>query len=601
MLKAFCLASLCLLACVGNAQQRGAPVDSLKTALANHPKEDTTRVWLLLQLTNAVFTSNVEHATQYADQALLLSRKIQWDKGLAYALNGKGSMEYLKTDYASALDYYLAAMNTKELEHNKTLASRVANNLGNIYGDIKEYDKSLIYYHKSLHIARELKSKEDQAMALGNMGTVLQLTKKMDSALVCYQEALVLAEAADNVRMIANMQCILGALYKETGNYPASVNHSEKSIALARSSGNQYILSPALNNLAWAYLQQGDLQKAEPLSKESLAVALELENVQWQSEAWEALYTLYEKQGDPAKTLSAYKTYIRLRDSVINDEKKQELTRKELQYASERKEVLLKAAHSAAMQRQAIIRNSVIAGTILLLLAATIVFFFYKRRRDAEIRRKEAELKVQVTEIEMKVMRLQMNPHFIFNSLNSIGDYIANNNTQAADDYLAKFAKVMRMMLEHSEQPVVSLSEDLEALELYLQLEALRMKGKFNYSISVDRDIDQETTQIPPFILQPYVENSIWHGFATKTGLGNISIRVKKEGSMLHCVVEDDGVGRQALKENLSPSGNSMGMKITKARIDILNQVKKTQAGVQVYDMPTGTKVEMRLPLDLKF
>jgi len=202
-------------------------------------------------------------------------------------------------------------------------------------------------------------------------------------------------------------------------------------------------------------------------------------------------------------------------------------------------------------------------------------------------------------------LRAQMNPHFIFNSLNSISDYIAKNNTKAADEYLIKFAKLMRLILENSEQKTVSLAEDLEALELYMQLEALRLKNKFTYSIQVDDALDKHTTLVPPLILQPFVENSIWHGIAGKNGEGNIAITIKKDGDMINCMVEDNGIGRQGkndaskLKDN---SGKrSLGMKITKERIDIINKTKKTNAVVAVTDLEQGIRVEVRLPLELNF
>ncbi|MGH2649367.1 MAG: sensor histidine kinase, partial [Ginsengibacter sp.] len=132
-----------------------------------------------------------------------------------------------------------------------------------------------------------------------------------------------------------------------------------------------------------------------------------------------------------------------------------------------------------------------------------------------------------------------MNPHFIFNSLNSISDYILKNDVQSADIYLTKFAKVMRMILENSDQKEVTLKDDLKALELYMQLESLRMKDKFTYEIKIDESINAENTLIPPLILQPFVENSIWHGMQGKKGEGHILISIKKEGNMINCSVED--------------------------------------------------------------
>lgn len=239
------------------------------------------------------------------------------------------------------------------------------------------------------------------------------------------------------------------------------------------------------------------------------------------------------------------------------------------------------------------------------MLAGAFSFIFYKRKRDAEKEKAESDFKVQVSDTEMKALRAQMNPHFIFNSLNSIGDFISRNDIKTANVYLSRFAKVMRMILENSEKKEVSIEDDLKALELYMQLESIRLNGKFTYEITVDKDIDKENTLIPPLILQPFVENSIWHGISKKEGAGKITIHIKKEGDMINCIVEDNGIGRKKSEAGKSATSQSekksLGMKITNARIDIINRIKKSKAGVELSDLSEGFRVEVKLPLELSF
>jgi len=168
----------------------------------------------------------------------------------------------------------------------------------------------------------------------------------------------------------------------------------------------------------------------------------------------------------------------------------------------------------------------------------------------------------------------------------------------AADNYLAKFAKVMRIILENSEKKEVSLYDDLKGLELYMQLEALRLNNKFTYEIHVAENIDQENTLIPPLILQPFVENSIWHGLSQKTGMGKILIKIKRQDEMLNCVVEDDGLGRNQTTNSVT-TNKSLGMKITKARIDIINKIKNSTAAIELKDLAEGMRVELRLPFEV--
>ncbi len=157
----------------------------------------------------------------------------------------------------------------------------------------------------------------------------------------------------------------------------------------------------------------------------------------------------------------------------------------------------------------------------------------------------------------------------------------------------------MRMVLENSEQKEIPLAEDLKALELYMQLENLRLKNKFSYEINIDDSIDKENTLVPPLILQPFVENSIWHGIAKKEGKGNLLITIRKEGDMLSCIVEDNGNG--IINQSASNEKKSLGMRITKSRIDIINKLKNANASMYVYNKEHGVKAEVKLPMELSF
>lgn len=233
------------------------------------------------------------------------------------------------------------------------------------------------------------------------------------------------------------------------------------------------------------------------------------------------------------------------------------------------------------------------ASAILLLILG---FFLYRYRQGQLQKQKDLEIRTKQAEIEMKLLRLQLNPHFIFNSLNSIADYIQKNNIKDADEYLVKFAKLMRGTLESSEEKEIPLSEELEMIELYIQLEAKRLGNKVNYHLTVQDGVDTTTLLVPPLILQPLVENSIWHGLAGKEEGGNISIDIRLQNDMLVIHVDDNGVGikhSQIIKKNKK----SFGFGLTKDRIEILNNLKKANATIDIHDLPIGTRVALQLPL----
>lgn len=198
-----------------------------------------------------------------------------------------------------------------------------------------------------------------------------------------------------------------------------------------------------------------------------------------------------------------------------------------------------------------------------------------------------------------------MNPHFIFNSLQSIQNFLISNKPEDANEYLLKFSKLMRLVLENSQMQDVTLKDDILTLELYMQLEKLRFTKPFEYEIVVEASVDIDADTIPPLLLQPFVENAIWHGLQYKTDSGNILIRIKKEKDMLICVVEDNGVGRSNMQKLKNPvmKKESLGMKLTEERIILLQKIRGVKATLRVVDLyneknvPEGTRVEVLLPL----
>jgi LytS/YehU family sensor histidine kinase len=234
-------------------------------------------------------------------------------------------------------------------------------------------------------------------------------------------------------------------------------------------------------------------------------------------------------------------------------------------------------------------------------VASVFGFVLYKRRRDALEEKRDAESRALVSDTELRALRAQMNPHFIFNSLNSIGDYMLKKDTDTALDYLGKFAQLMRQVLEHSEHREIPLAEDLAFVELYLQVELRRQPGGFTHKIQVGEDLDPENVLVPPLILQPFLENSIWHGFADRTGPGHILVDIQREGDGLRCRVEDNGSGPGRVGQG-DAGKRSFGLSITQSRLELLNREKGTGAYIWVGERENGgTRVEIKLPLMTQF
>jgi ligand-binding sensor domain-containing protein/two-component sensor histidine kinase len=249
---------------------------------------------------------------------------------------------------------------------------------------------------------------------------------------------------------------------------------------------------------------------------------------------------------------------------------------------------------------------------ISLVVVVTLAAYWLYRYRVEQVKKKQrlkSDYEKKLANVEMSALLAQMNPHFLFNSLNSIDSYIIRNESKKASEYLNNFARLMRLILQNSRSNYINLKDELEALELYMQMESLRFKNKFSYSIAVDKNIDSTSIVIPPMLIQPYVENAIWHGLMHKTNgtEGLVKINISKKDDDLLCVIEDNGIGRKKATELKEQKQNnhkrSMGMQITQDRIEIINKLYNLNASINIYDMEDelgnakGTKVELTIPV----
>lgn len=249
------------------------------------------------------------------------------------------------------------------------------------------------------------------------------------------------------------------------------------------------------------------------------------------------------------------------------------------------------------------------AGIIILALAGVYSLYRYRVSQLKKKQRLKSEYERKLANVEMSALLAQMNPHFLFNSLNSIDSYIIRNESKKASEYLNNFARLMRLILQNSRSNYISLKDELEALELYLQMESLRFKNKFTYSITVDETLDSNSIVIPPMLIQPYVENAIWHGLMHKTNgeEGKVELGVYKKENNLLCVIRDNGIGRKKAAELKELRQNnykrSMGMQITEDRIEIINKLYNIDTSVRIYDIENedgegkGTQVELTIPV----
>jgi tetratricopeptide (TPR) repeat protein len=575
-------------------------MDSLEKVISNYKVKDTTYVNLRNSFVSEMLmlTPNDSTIIPYCFRTLAISDSLDYKKGQMLSYDKIGIWHhYISGNPYVALEYYHKAITVAESQaHLKKYTSNFYTNIGSIYYNQQEYEKAIALFRKLI----KAKNNPNTPIAYVNTANAYSELKQQDSAMFYFKKAIESSkEIGNNLVLVASLSN-LAATESRSHQNDSAIAHINESIKLVDSLNLNFLKASVYVNASAVYLGNKDILKAEEFASNALENQQYLEgNLFIQESLWRTLTEVYLEKSDYQGAYEAFRKSVVLKDSMASESKRLEIAKRDIQLENDKKLTLA----NAEIERQKLIKTGYVLGGSLLLVFIGIGVFFYKRRRDAIDKQHEAEYKATVAETELKALRAQMNPHFIFNSLNSIGDYISKNDTSRAKTYLSKFAKIMRQTLEHSNENEISLEEDLNLLENYMQMENQRLGGKFTYSINVDQHIDKEAVLVPPMILQPFVENSIWHGISKKEGSGSISITIEKENNMLLCIVEDNGSGIQEDENTLMNQKKSLGQNITQKRIEIINKNKNTKGNVTVQNKANGqgVKVEVRLPLEMAF
>ncbi|WP_235855420.1 tetratricopeptide repeat-containing sensor histidine kinase [Flagellimonas pelagia] len=550
--------------------------------------------------------SQYEKSVQLHEQALELSEKANNTEMRVLSLNMLGVV-YRRTDaIKTALDYHQKALELAEQvenpsDHIKRSINVALNGIGNLYQTLEQYDLAIMQFRRALKLEEELGNKLGLAINHQNIGHCLEEKGDLDAALENYRKSLAYNEEinSDIGRVICKNS--LAQIYlKQDMPYAALVLleplHDE-----SKRIGDYFIASSVFINTGWAHTKLGNYEKAHDFIAEGLEMAKtrnlpssilygyqkmsELENARGD---YKKAYEFYKKADEYDAEISSATNLRYMNDIIV----RYEADKKNNQIA------VLAKENEIVRLRLKKNQTTLLVSALIVGLISSILYILYRQYQSKNEKR--------VLTLEQKMLRSQMNPHFLFNSLNSIKLYIINNEQKNAVHYLNKFSKLVRKILEASSQREISLAEELETVELYMNIENIRFSNEIDFSINVDKDIYIDNIKIPSLTLQPFLENSLWHGLSPKEGDKKIQIRVKRKDQG-HVTIEiiDNGVGRtmaEANKENRVLKRKSVGIHITKERLANFSKDYQNKFDVDIVDLfdengnPNGTKVILDIP-----
>lgn len=479
------------------------------------------------------------------------------------------------------------------------------------------------YYQQGLVIAEKNQISPKEIDLNSKIADVFASEDRVIEAEGFYQNSLSLSKEVAPERLIQESEKVAD-FYNQKSRYDDEIQLRKRNLdelkqmprssVASRAQGintRDTITSQRINyKIANAYIAQDKLEEAIPYLEKSIVEADKDDDLVVQKDATRKLSEVYGYKGDYGKALESYQDYVAVVDSLYV-RKEQEISRaarfnreiantqnrissleqeRELSQSKYSLAVTEQQLYEETSKRQKWIIYSLIFGIALMALTA---FLYYRSNRQQ---------KLANNLLALKSLRTQMNPHFIFNALNSVNNYIAKSDERSANRFLSEFSVLMRSVLENSEEDFIPLAKELELLELYIKLEHSRFSDKFDYEIDVDKKIDVDAFQIPPMLLQPYIENAIWHGLRYKEEKGSLKIKVRQiTEDMLEICIEDDGIGRKMsaeLKTANQKKQKSKGMGNIKKRIQILNDMYKNKVDVSIADLnsdQTGTRVSLKL------
>lgn len=527
-------------------------------------------------------------------------------------------------------------------------------NLGTLFYKIDEIDSSIFYISKTVELDKQ--SKNIQGM-IHNLHILIDLNIKastLENAESLCKECIELAEEIDYKRGLSTCLFYYSITEKEKNNIGRSSELIDEAIEIDQERKDNTRMGSLLNlkahlaeydseeeveglyrsamgqsrntdnylelikngmDLAKFYFRRGAFNKSQDMLDSITSWTIDNSTFEIENEILDLKLAIFTLQNDQDAIINLLKRKNEITSVKLESQSNLNVSNLEQTYNLFQTEreldrlVLQNQLNISKSKRRNILYGSI--AIITLMLASLAYLALLNQRNRNKVLKQTAEedhlrMNLLVLEKEMDSLRSQMNPHFLFNSLNSINDYIMNKESRDASRYLSKFSQLMRVILKNSKTKFVSLSDELSAIGLYMEMEKLRFGDKFDFSLNVSEQIKQDQIMIPAMLIQPYLENSVKHGIKNLDRKGLISVTILGEGkNRIVIKVKDNGVGRRRAEESknkLKLKKKSYGTEITSNRVDLLNKIYNVDASIEYIDHlnPTGTEVVIRLNTSFK-
>ena len=537
------------------------------------------------------------NAIEYSLRALKIDLETGDQKDIAGSYASIGIIYKLHGDYPKALDCYLKSLRISEEIGATRYIVRNLSNIAVLYHEQEKFDLALSYHMKCLKIREELDDKTGIVISCSNIAVAYDALGNYDEALKYHLRTLSIEKGLGNKEQYTITLLNIGENYLLQSKYQEALEFLSLGLEQSKLLGTIKLTSQGLKTLGETYFHLGEFTKAARILKECIQLSKENNYPSVLRDASFVLHQVQKKNGNFDKALDAYEQYHLLYDSLLGAEKAKQLSQLEIQYETEKKareiENLEQAATIQALELSQSNNRLVFLGvTLIIVILSGLILFLMSRQKQFLLNQKAHD-------VEQKLLRVQMNPHFIFNAMSAIQDYMMKGDAKEASRYLTKFSKLVRQVLDTSRSEFISLDQEVSMLENYLSLQNLRRDKPFKYEINIDGDLDPEEISIPPMFAQPFVENSIEHGMNQSEEQEIIKISFALLDDCLVLKIEDNGMGiEESQKTRRENDHVSHATAITKERIELFKKITKKDISFNTSQLSKGTQVSLHLPYE---
>lgn len=521
----------------------------------------------------------------------LYGQQSDFEKAIAQAQNG---------EYEKATNYFLQEYTLGHSEQDTSQMIIASRMLGNVFSLINDTVNRKKYYLLSIDLSREFGDEQALLYSLMSLSYMYVGDYESKRALEVCEEAIHLIKTTEN-NTVKNDTSTIGAIYINTGAAYGRLGNTSKAlhhylIALSyfeKFSNPRREMVKLYTNIADCYRDQNLKEKSRNFHENALNLALTLGIQHDIQSAVDGLYKWHKKFGEPEVALEYLEKSIQLKDSLLNINVISSVEELHSKYQSDQLKKQITVLSETNKQHNEKIQSTrlwifLLIAVLLVIagIAVSLILFqrFALRTQQLEFERNQADLR-------QRVLTAQMNPHFLFNSLNSIQRMYLEGNTDEANNYMANFGTLLRKVLTYSSLEKIELSKDIELLKMYLELERNRVDIDFYFSITTDSEVDVSFIKVPPLLVQPFVENAIWHGIVPLNRTGQIEVHYSIEKDYLRCTVTDNGIGYEKSKNSRKKDHVSKGVSIVRERLSQLpDPVLIRQVG------KSGTCVTLKIP-----